>query len=444
MNEKSGVLAFALNRKISCFIVLIVVFMCGCSNKNEVNYFWAGALQPTSIRVNVKLLRIPQSVQLVVSTEPEFSSTITGPAGTIDPKNKDLVALFISGLKPNQKYYYAIQSDGRMDKSPGDIGSFVTPGDSAYSFRFTLASCLHSNSHHPVLQRMSEKNPLFFLQMGDFHYDNPNSAYSLRVHELPYEQLLANPTCQTFFKKTPLAYMWDDHDFAGNNSDSTAGGKTNARIAYREYIPHYTFGTTVTGNDAPIYQSFTIGRVHFILTDLRSCRSQPSMMGTAQKEWFKMECINARNARRMIAWVSSVSYGGTLSDNWGGFSSERTELADFFRDSSIKNLCILSGDAHMIAIDNGSHHDFSSGHNNSNQYPVFQAAALNQTGSYKGGTYSEGGPFPNPSLNYGQYGLVEVNDHGDSTIQINFIGYRVDKEGKETKLASYSFVRALR
>jgi phosphodiesterase/alkaline phosphatase D-like protein len=294
-----------------------------------------------------------------------------------------------------------------------------------------------------VLKKMAEKNPLFFLQMGDFHYDNPNSSSSLNVHQLPYERLLANDVYQSFFKKIPFAYVWDDHDYAGNNSDSTASGKENARIAYREYIPHYAFGTVSPGNNAPIYQSFTIGKVHFILTDLRSSRRGPTMMGAAQKQWFKKECIAARNSRQMIAWVSSVSYGGTRPDNWGGFDNERTELANFFRDSSIKNMMILSGDAHMVAIDNGSHHDFSAGRNNPNLYPVFQAAALNQTGSYKGGTFSEGGPFPNPNLSYGQYGLVEVTDRGDSVIQIRMTGYRVNEEGKELQLTGYSFTRIL-
>jgi len=447
MNQSSVVPSVIPGKKIYQFVVLLsfcTTVLCSCARRNEVVYFWSGALQPTSIRVNAKLLRIPKRVRLVVSEQSNFATTIIGPPGSIDRGNKDLAALFIGGLKPNQKYYYAIESDGIMDTSAEDIGSFATPADSAYSFRLTLGSCLHSNSHHQVLKRMAEKNPLFFLQMGDFHYDNPNSTYSLQVHEQPYERLLSNEDYQVFFKKVPFAYVWDDHDYAGNNSDSTAGGKANARIAYREYIPHYTFGTNVTGSNAPIYQAFTIGRVRFILTDLRSCRRQPTMMGIEQKEWFKKECITARNNKQMIAWVSTVSYGGTYADNWGGFEKERAELANFFRDSTIKNMCILSGDAHMIAIDNGSHHDFSSDHNNPNRYPVLQAAALNQTGSYKGGTYSEGGPFPNPSLRYGQYGLVEVRNVADSILNITMTGYRVDENGKETKLTTYSFTRNLK
>jgi phosphodiesterase/alkaline phosphatase D-like protein len=424
-------------------IFLTIIFHLNCSQKNEVIHFWSGAIQPSSASVIVKLISPSSRIRLVVSTNPDFSSTMAGPIGSADSTNKTVVSLSIGGLSPGMKYYYAIEADGKLDTSVNDIGSFVTPGDSVYSFRFVVGSCLNSNSHHPVFNRMAEKNPLFFLQTGDFHYDNPNSAYNINIHRMPYERLMSNAAYENFFKHFPLVYIWDDHDYSGNNSDSTAAGKINARIAYREYIPHYPFGTMVRDANAPIYQAFTIGRVYFILTDLRSCRRRPTMMGELQKQWFKEQCLHAKEKNLLIAWVSSVPYGGTLPDTWGGFVAERKELADFFKDNQLKNMFILSGDAHMVAIDDGTHHDFSSGHDNPNKYPVLQAAPLNESGSYKGGTFSKG-YFPNPNDAYGQYGMVEVNDQGDSTIQITMTGFRVNEQGKETKLVSYSFTRSVK
>jgi phosphodiesterase/alkaline phosphatase D-like protein len=424
------------------FLLTYSIFQQGCSQpKNEVINFWSGAIQPHSISVTAQLVASAKHVRLVVSEDSNFVKTLAGPADSTAAENKNIALLHIDGLQSYRKYYFAIESDGKLDTSAEDIGTFYTPADSPFSFNVTVGSCLASESHHPVFQRMLEKNPLLFLQTGDFHYDNPNSS-NINRHRLPYERLLRNSTFRKFFHRCPIAYVWDDHDYCGNNSDSTATGKSNARIAYREYIPHYPFGSLIEGNDAPIFQSLTIGRIHFILTDLRSCRKFPTMLGAEQKAWFKNECINARNNKQVIAWVSTVSYGGKLEDNWGGFPSERTELANFFRDRSITNMFILSGDAHMVAIDNGSHHDFSTGHNNPNKYPVLQAAALNQSGSFKGGTFS-GGYFPNPDRSYGQYGLVQVVDKGDSLIQIKLSGYRVNKEGKEVLLTSYSFTRKL-
>lgn len=85
---------------------------------------------------------------------------------------------------------------------------------------------------------------------------------------------------------------------------------------------------------------------------------------------------------------------------------------------------------------------FSTGKNNPYDYPVFQAAALNNKGSYKGGTYSEGGTFPNPDPSVGQYGLVQVLDDGGPSVTIKFTAYRtVGNSTEENILTSYTFSR---
>ena len=411
---------------------------------NEVIYKWSGAITSNSAKVNAKLTTNTTQARLVVSTSADLSNPIFGPFVTADATNNRMAAMSISGLAPNTQYYYAVESDAEVDNSVDDIGTFKTIPIGAFSYKFTLGSCLNSGTNHVLFNRMDEKAPLFFLSMGDFHYDNPNSGVDVNVHRTPYENnLLSRSNYINFFNKYPLAYVWDDHDFSGNDSDSTAAGKANARRAYREYVPHYPLGTPVAGTNAPVYQAFTIGRVHFILTDLRSARRTPTMMGAIQKQWFKDQCIYARDNFLMIAWMSSVSFGGNQADNWGGFGAERTELGNFFRDNNIRNMFIMSGDAHMAAIDNGTNHDFSTGSNNANDYPVIQAAGMSQNGSTKGGTYSEGGTFPNPVITTGQYGVVEVSDPGTNQVCITLTTYRVTSAGVESQLATYNFCRLM-
>jgi|GEM_PF-718385 len=420
---------------------------------NEVVYMWSGALTSTSAKVNAKLTSATTQARLVVSTNSSLSSPIYGPYATADAANNLMAAMSISGLVPNTKYYYAIQTDGVTDASSDDIGSFTTPASSAFNFKFAVGGCA-ATSNHPVYNKIGEKNPLLFVSLGDFHYANPNSSTDINVHRLPYEQnMLSQTPSRNFFLNTPLAYMWDDHDYSGNDTDSTAAGKTNARLAYQEYVPHYPLSRG-TGN-VPIYQAFTIGRVHFIMTDLRSTRHQSSgvIWDATQKQWFKDQCLYAKNNNLTIAWVNTISFGGNQADNWGGFAAERTDISNFFRDNNIQHMFILSGDAHMLAMDNGANHDFSTGSNNSFDYPVFAAAALNQGGSVKGCTYNvkpDGSvdmtpgasyTYPNPNNTFGQYGIVEVNDNGIQ-LCITFTGYRVTNTGTETVLSTYSFCRA--
>jgi len=235
----------------------------------------------------------------------------------------------------------------------------------------------------------------------------------------------------------PLAYIWDDHDYGSNDSDSTAAGRLAARLTYREYVPHYPL--VVAGDDAPVYQSFTIGRIRFILTDLRSERTpslapddaSKSMMGTAQKQWFKNEMLAANGNYAAIVWVCTVPWIGTSTagaDFWAGYSTERQELADFIKDNEIKGLVMLSGDAHMIALDDGSNSDYANG--GGAAFPVIHAAALDRPGKVKGGPYS-GGVFSGG----GQFGLMAVEDNGGSTVAFTFSGRNANND----VLISYKF-----
>jgi len=408
---------------------------------NEVIYQWSGAIQPTSATVVAKLTSASTTCRAVVSTSQSLSNPIYSPAASASSSNNFMAKMNVTGLQPNTTYYYAIESNGIVDNSVTDIGIFKTPAAGPFSFSFTVGSC-SSTGNHQVYTAMQNKNPLFFLQTGDFHYLDPNST-NISTHRTPYEsRILSQGPSGTFLRNTALAYMWDDHDYCGNNNvGSSLPGTANARQAYQEYVPHYPL-VAGSGN-VPIYQAFTIGRVRFILADLRSARTSSSMFGTTQKNWFKQECLNAKNNCQVIAWVTGTQFAGDLADNWGGFTAERTELGNWFRDNNIQNMFIMSGDAHMIAIDNGTNHDFSTGSNNANDYPVFAAAALNNGGSDKGGTYSQG-KYANPSSSTGQYGLIEVIDNGGSSISFNFKGYRTSgNTTSESMVVSYSFTRSI-
>jgi hypothetical protein len=88
---------------------------------------------------------------------------------------------------------------------------------------------------------------------------------------------------------------------------------------------------------------------------------------------------------------------------------------------------MLSGDAHALAIDNGSNNTYGG---LSPGFPVFHAAALDRQGSEKGGPYSEG-MFPGG----GQFGLVTVHDDGGSMIEIEWSGRTYADE----EIVSYRF-----
>ncbi len=383
-----------------------------------VQWMWSGAASPHSIRVKARVTPEGAVIRLAVDSTADFATPLYSMVDTVSSVTDQVVDLPVAGLTPDSRYHYVLEINGALDTTMA--GSFRTPAEAPESFTLAMGSCARTGSTHEVFNLIRSLDPLIFLHLGDFHYENIAVA-DVQPYRLAIRTVLASEPQAHLYRSIPIAYMWDDHDYGPNNGDSTAPGRTQARQTYREYIPHYPLAAG-TG-DVGIYQSFSIGRTRFILTDSRSLRSpytvpdSPSktMLGAAQKAWFKRELMAARDTYALIVWVNTLPWiGVTGDDGWYAYTFEREEIANFIVDSGITGLCMISGDAHMLAIDDGSHSNYSS--RPGAGFPVLHAAALDQSGSIKGGPYSEGA-FPGG----GQFGLMQVTDTGDSMV-VNWSG----------------------
>jgi alkaline phosphatase D len=396
---------------------------------------WCGALTHNSVRFKARIDHASATVRMYLSYQPDLSDPFVSSFYTADASNNFIVSLSAVGLQPNTHYYYGVESDGVLDMS--QIGHFKTPGTGAYSFSFAFASCAATASNHQVFAAINNADPLFFLHLGDMHYRNINQNDQNLFREA-YNEVFTSPRQAALYRSRPIVYIWDDHDYGPDNSDGTSPSREAARLTYREYVPHYSL--PAGDGDAAIYQAFTIGRVRFILTDLRSERSPQSapdneaktMMGAAQKAWFKQELLAAKDNFPLIVWASSMPWIDSRTagaDTWGGYSTERRELADFIRDNQVPPILIISGDAHMVAIDDGRHSDYATG--GGAAMPVFHGSSLDQGGSVKGGPYSHG-TYPGR----GHFGLVTVTDEGD-IVKVRLSGRQAVGEGSK-EIVGYS------
>ncbi len=399
----------------------------------EVQFVWSGAVTAQSARVKAKLIADSAEARLAVSEQPDLDFPVYSNWDTaITVENNRVVSFAISGLNSNTQYYYGVEVGGSIDTLA--IGKFHTFPTGTANFTLALGSCAQTNSNHAVFQTIGSLNPLFFFHLGDMHYQNI-AVNNPDLFRQAFETVMGSANQSSLCRNIAIAYMWDDHDYGPNNSDSTAAGKMAARQTYQEYVPHYPL---VAGTDnVPIYFAFTVGRVRFVVCDSRSARSpfsatdnaSKTMLGTEQKAWFKQELLNGVATHALIVWVNTLPWiGVTGDDGWHGYTNERAELANFIQSNNIKNLCMISGDAHMLAIDDGTNSYYAGGVGSG--FPVFHSAALDQTGSIKGGPYSEG-TFPGP----GQFGLMTVMDSGDN-IRVQWSG----RNHNNVELVNYEFV----
>ncbi len=398
---------------------------------------WSGAVTPTSVTVMIRPAASVETVKLEFWPENDPSKRQATPFLRVSPEQDRVVRFEIENLSSDTRYLFVPQFDGYAQRNYA--GSFQTFAHGPASFKFAFSSCATSGSNHSVFRTIANHKPLFYLVTGDLYYEN------IKVNDPAYfnaawQQVLASPAQSYLYKDVPLIYVWDDHDYGRNNSNRHSPSRQAASFSYQLYAPHYPLiAKQVEDNDhIAIYQEFNVGRVRFILSDLRSERDNhtasdgpdKSMMGTQQKAWFKQALHRAKTDQvPLLFWVSSVPWQAPTKarkDDWGGFDHERRELAQLIDRLNLP-MVILSGDAHMLAVFDGKQgptHQI---------IPVFHAAPLHRNGSIKGGPYTIGPTLP--GKREGQFGLIQVTDDGQQ-VSLRFSG----RNHLDEELMSYSFI----
>lgn len=377
----------------------------------------------SSVTVVAKLTADATAVRLAVDTDPEFPSPImSAPVATIGR----VARMTVSGLAAGTSYYCAVAPRGAIDVEA--VGQFTTPlASGPMSFRCAFAGDCGTGTNHAVFQQIVAKDPLFFIHLGDLHYENIN-VNNVASFLAAFDAFQSQPNPAQLIRKVPTLYTWDDHDYGPNDSHAASPGRAAACEAYRIRVPHPPLVEPET--TGAVYFTHRVGRVLFIVTDQRSRasnktaadNSSKTILGTAQKTWMKGVLADPANSDTLFVWACSRAWGGVPTsgaDHWGGFTTERTELADFVKANCPGRFVVLSADMHSLAIDNGANHDFATG--GGGAIPTFQAAPLDRTGNetYGGGTYSEGGRF----MTNGQFGTMEITDTGAGTIGVSWKGY---------------------
>jgi len=425
-----------------------------------VDFVWSGGVTDTEAVIVTKTKSAGSRVVCMVSANKDLSHpAYISPVKSPDADN---VVRFdsVSGLKANTRYYYGIKVNGYLETALNDAdngagmytGKFKTfpmPGQSA-SFKFAFA-CSNSEPDSIAFEKLRAYAPDFFIQTGDFHYADINGTdveTNRSDHRAQYEKKLnvtgMAPRQASFYRSTAIAYMWDDHDFGPNDAHAkgsslkkrtTLEAQEAVHAVYRQYTPHYPLGLAgdaafITGQE-PICQAFAVGRVRFILTDIRSQSEQnepddydATMLGSRQKEWFKEELLKASGTYPLIVWLTTTPWNGkqkpVKGNKWYQHTSERREIANFLKKNHIQGFCAIAGDMHATTIDDGANTDFADG--GGAGFPIFHAASLGTKTSYKGGPYNRGAAKRDH-----QYGRFEVVDNGKD-IAVTWKGWDCDTD----------------
>jgi hypothetical protein len=379
--------------------------------RDQVDWAWVGGVTAGDATVVARVVARgdapPRRARLLVRTRDAAGAEVASPAQAVP--GDGVVRLAVTGLRPATPYEWAVEVDGRRDatRGTGRFTTFSEPGRPA-SFTVAVSSCAGTGSSGAVFDAIRAAAPSLYLLTGDAHYGNLESS-SPGDFVTVLGRVLRAPSQAALYREVPVAYVWDDHDYGANDADAGSPSREAARAAYRRVVPHYP----LPGGNGAIHQAFTVGRVRFVVTDTRSERTSTTMLGAAQLAWLEEELRTGSRTHALVVWVNPDPWIGADdpgADTWAGYPEERRRIADLVTREGIRNLVMLSGDAHMVAIDDGTH--------SPGGFPVLQAGALDRRGNAKGGPYSHGA-----LTGGGRFGTLQVTDDGDGPVDVELAAW---------------------
>ena len=300
-----------------------------------------------------------------------------------------------AGLLPGTTYYYAFDIDG--EQSP--IGRTKTfPVSGAERMRVALVSC----SNYPagffnVYAGIAKRTDLdAIVHVGDYIYEfgegeygggaainrvpqPPRESVTLADYRARYATYRTDPDLQEAHRLFPFVAVWDDHELA---NDAWAGGAVNHNPekgegdwatrkaagykAYLEWMP-------IRESSEPgihLYRTFRFGTLaDLVMLDTRGLRDKQvanndgagladpkrTLMGAAQEAWMFDQLRASQRANTpwtllgqqiMLAPISLPGTRPTNTDGWDGYPAQRGRVLDFIERERIRNLVVLTGDAH--------------------------------------------------------------------------------------------------
>jgi alkaline phosphatase D len=263
--------------------------------------------------------------------------------------------------------------------------------------KITFGSCGHQNDPQPVLERVAEQRPDFFIYLGDNIYSDTYSMDTLRQN---YTILGSKPEFQKLKSSTKIFATWDDHDYGWNDSGRHYPHKKESKTIFLDFfgIPD----STVLDHEGIYYSKMLTGhtkKVQLIMLDMRTFRdkllsyngnrkndkgydyeldyspytiSDSTMLGAAQWLWLESQLQIPADVRII---GSSTQFGITHNgyEAWANFPHEQKRMLDLIKKTKANGVLFISGDVHYAEL---------SKLNTEGLYPIYDLTASGITSTW--------------------------------------------------------------
>jgi len=352
-----------------------------------------------------------------VSSDTTFTDPIQTASLNADESNDYIIRKYISGLIPDQKYYYRViarlsEEDSDVASSTGFFTTFPAESDirqvkfaTSTGFNYEkfygiarpanggqgllmaeVASAYDQQRGFEAFETVKQLQPDFFVANGDVvYYDSPNensSFYARTKKEMQakWHRYFSLPRNREMMLQVPVYYLKDDHDYRFNDCDTTIQKKE---------LPTHQDGVEVFREETPVvdledpsaktYRTVRAGKLLQVwFVEGRDYRS-PNLMedgpdktlwGQEQIEWLKTSLLESNAVYKLLISPTPMigpddAYKKDNHANFGGFQHERQMFLEWLKENGFlnKNFYLICGDRHWQyhSIHPEGFEEFSSG-----------------------------------------------------------------------------------
>jgi alkaline phosphatase D len=250
--------------------------------------------------------------------------------------------------------------------------------------RICFGSCADAAKPQPIWDAVLARKCDLFVFLGDNIYADTRDMAVLRAK---YAELAAQPGFARLRAGTPLAAIWDDHDYGENDAGGEYPFKEESRRIFLDFW-NEPAGSPRRGRDG-LYASYLFGppgrRVQLILPDLRYNRTpltsaewadmdfdtrakarmaaglpvpgpyarnpdpQATMLGERQWRWLERQ-LEVPAEVRLFGSSLQVLADSTGWESWINFARDHQRLIDLIRRKHANGIVFLSGDIHYAEL----------------------------------------------------------------------------------------------
>lgn len=322
-----------------------------------------------------------------VAEDPEMTKHVAGGSFTTDRERDYTVKVDATGLTAGRTYYYRFSALGAKSRV---ARTRTAPSGKTDHLRFALVSCASmAHGYFHGYREVSKLDVDAVLHLGDYIYEYGSLEYgdvreyepaheilTLEDYRMRHAQYKRDADLQEVHRQHVFITIWDDHEVANDGYDNGAENHTEgsegawqdrkaaAKRAYREWMP------IREQPDGRIQRRLAFGDlVDLVLLDSRYWKRtkqaggvigpppapdpKRTLLGDDQAAWMEDALKTSKAQWKLLG--QQVMVGNlileskkTLAnlDQWQGYPESRTRLLDFFRDSGVKDIVVLTGDIH--------------------------------------------------------------------------------------------------